>query len=69
MARRHVQGVRQEALPQVPAPDVEPQVSHGVHVLRGALNSGTVRGQGAPALGRAQWGRARPGGWCSSPIR
>ena len=61
-ARCHVQGLRQEALPEVPAPDVEPQVPYGVHVLRGALNSGTARGWGAPAPGPALRERVRPGG-------
>ena len=61
-ARCHVQGLRQEALPQVPAADVEPQVSHGVHVLRGALNSGTARGRGAPAPGPALREPVRLGG-------
>ena len=67
--RRHVQGLRQEALPQVPAPDVEPQVPHGVHFLRGALNSGMARGRGAPAprLAPREW--AHPEGRCSWPSR
>ena len=60
-ARCHVQGLRQEALPEVPAPDVEPQVPHSVHVLRGALNSGIAREWGAPAPGPALRKRARPG--------
>ena len=61
-ARCHVQGLRQEALPEVPAPDVEPKVPHGVHVLRGALNSGTARGRGALAPSPALRERVRPGG-------
>ena len=63
-ARCHVQGLRQEALPQVPAPDVEPQVPDGVHVPQGALNSGTARGWGAPALGPALRERVRSEGRC-----
>ena len=68
-ARCHVQGLRQEALPQVPAPDVEPQVPHGMHVPRGALNSGTARGRGAPAPGPALRERVRPEGRRSLPSR
>ena len=48
-ARRHVQGLRQEVLPQVPAPHIEQQVPNGVAVPRRALNSGTATGRSVPA--------------------
>ena len=66
-ARCHVQGLCQEALTQVSAPDIEPQVPHGVDVLRCALNFGTARGRSFPALIPAPLEWARRGGLGFAP--
>ena len=66
-AHCHVQGLCQEALPQVSAPDIEPQVPHGVDVLRHAFNFGTARGRGSPAPTPASQEWARRGGLGFAP--